>query len=261
MENFRLFEKLEMDFHPQVTVLIGENGAGKTALVEGIAKMLMPIINIIKTPSFDTYNIGRGNEFFPEKDIKFGEQTWKICCSADCIFGDSHKAILWSFEIGQSYFNLNAKSGLEDFRMLSWKIDEKRSENINAIFPVVIYYPCEKVDNEQNGANGKGGPDMDVFKAYENALNARAFDFKRFFEWFKWQEDLELRQQTNYKAIAKRAILSTLNDEGDEDKFTDVLWIVSSLDNYRLKLKKRDAELEVSQLSAGEKSLFALVSI
>jgi len=101
---------------------------------------------------------------------------------------------------------------------------------------------------------------MDVFKAYENALNARAFDFKRFFEWFKWQEDLELRQQTNYKAIAKRAVLSILNDEGDEDKFTDIFVDVSSLDNYRLKLKKRDAELEVSQLSAGEKSLFALVS-
>jgi predicted ATP-binding protein involved in virulence len=263
LENFRLFEKLEMDFHSQVTVLIGENGAGKTALVEGIAKMLMPIINIIKTPYFDIADdLRKGNELFSEKDITFGKHAWKIYCEAECTFDQKLNSILWSLEIGQSQFNtnVNGENGINDFRQISWKADEKRSENINIIFPVVIYYPCEKVDNEQNGANGKGGPDMDVFKAYENALNARAFDFDRFRNWYKWQEDLELRSQPNYKSIAKRAILSTLNDEGDEDKFTDIFVDVSSLDNYRLKLKKRDAELEVSQLSAGEKSLFALVS-
>ena len=35
--NFRCFEETVLDLHPQLTVIIGANGAGKTALLEGIA--------------------------------------------------------------------------------------------------------------------------------------------------------------------------------------------------------------------------------
>lgn len=35
--NFRCFEHLKMDFHPRMTVIVGANGAGKTALLEAVA--------------------------------------------------------------------------------------------------------------------------------------------------------------------------------------------------------------------------------
>ena len=35
--NFRCFEEATLDLHPQLTVVVGANGAGKTALMEGIA--------------------------------------------------------------------------------------------------------------------------------------------------------------------------------------------------------------------------------
>lgn len=37
LDNFRCFEHLEIDLHSQLTVLVGDNSAGKTALLEGIA--------------------------------------------------------------------------------------------------------------------------------------------------------------------------------------------------------------------------------
>ncbi|MRG91945.1 AAA family ATPase [Polyangium spumosum] len=40
IENFRGFEKLDVTFQPSMTVLIGENGAGKTALLEALAVTL-----------------------------------------------------------------------------------------------------------------------------------------------------------------------------------------------------------------------------
>ncbi|TKD08379.1 AAA family ATPase [Polyangium fumosum] len=40
IENFRGFEMLDVTFHPSMTVLIGENGAGKTALLEALAVAL-----------------------------------------------------------------------------------------------------------------------------------------------------------------------------------------------------------------------------
>ena len=37
LENFKGFDKLNMFFHPQLTVLVGVNGSGKTSILEGIA--------------------------------------------------------------------------------------------------------------------------------------------------------------------------------------------------------------------------------
>lgn len=40
VQNYRGFERLELDFHPQVTLLFGENGAGKTNVLSAIATLL-----------------------------------------------------------------------------------------------------------------------------------------------------------------------------------------------------------------------------
>jgi len=38
--NFRRYENAKFQFHPQFTVLIGENGKGKTTILDAIAVML-----------------------------------------------------------------------------------------------------------------------------------------------------------------------------------------------------------------------------
>jgi len=37
LENFRKFEHLELDLHPQFTLLVGENGSGKTSVLDALA--------------------------------------------------------------------------------------------------------------------------------------------------------------------------------------------------------------------------------
>ena len=37
LHNFRCYEKLEIDFNRQLTVLVGKNGSGKTTVLEAIA--------------------------------------------------------------------------------------------------------------------------------------------------------------------------------------------------------------------------------
>ena len=41
--HFRCFDHLELDLHPRLTVLVGKNGGGKTAVLDGIALGLSPI--------------------------------------------------------------------------------------------------------------------------------------------------------------------------------------------------------------------------
>jgi recombinational DNA repair ATPase RecF len=40
LENFRGFTSLELNLHPEVTVLVGVNGSGKTTVLDAIVQML-----------------------------------------------------------------------------------------------------------------------------------------------------------------------------------------------------------------------------
>lgn len=45
LTNFRCYQNLEMDLHPQVTVLVAENGQGKTTLLDAIRIALWPYVS------------------------------------------------------------------------------------------------------------------------------------------------------------------------------------------------------------------------
>jgi len=49
LKNFRCFEKLDIDLHPQLTVLVAENGGGKTAILDGIAIGLSPVLRYLSS--------------------------------------------------------------------------------------------------------------------------------------------------------------------------------------------------------------------
>jgi predicted ATP-binding protein involved in virulence len=64
-KNFRLFEHIQLHFDDKLTVLISENGAGKTALLEGIANALTVFVEKIKLPSkkvLDLKNIYKNDD-------------------------------------------------------------------------------------------------------------------------------------------------------------------------------------------------------
>lgn len=51
LRNFRCFEKLDLDLHPRLTVLVAENGGGKTAILDGIAIGLSPVLRYLSSAS------------------------------------------------------------------------------------------------------------------------------------------------------------------------------------------------------------------
>lgn len=97
LENFKCFEKLDMDFHKNLTVVIGINGAGKTSLLEAVAiavsTMFAPMdgpkgIGIDKTQAhLKAYVIGSASDIQPQYPVKVSatamidgrEVHWQRC--------------------------------------------------------------------------------------------------------------------------------------------------------------------------------------
>src|SRR4051812_37960321 len=50
LQNFRCFESCDIEFHPELTVLVAENGKGKTALLDAASLALSAFVNAL-TPA------------------------------------------------------------------------------------------------------------------------------------------------------------------------------------------------------------------
>ncbi len=55
LENFRCFEDITIDFHEQLTVLVGANGSGKTAVLSGVFANIAAILSFVQTENAKKY--------------------------------------------------------------------------------------------------------------------------------------------------------------------------------------------------------------
>ncbi len=69
LENFRLFKSLNIDFHPQLTVLTAPNGGGKTTILDATAMLIAPFVQHLgrtvlepRIARNDLHNDGIGRE-------------------------------------------------------------------------------------------------------------------------------------------------------------------------------------------------------
>lgn len=70
LENFRKYEKLEVEFNPNLNVLVGENNSGKTAIIDAIRILL-------GTQSNDFYRIQREDFYYDGNEYA---SSFKIIC-------------------------------------------------------------------------------------------------------------------------------------------------------------------------------------
>lgn len=177
IKNYKSIEDAEIDFSRHINVLIGENGAGKSSVLEAIAILFSWMNSRLRS------NTAKGMHI-DTKDITFGKSSVELQVVLDNDEQTSWSLVKSNARTGRE----SAKSDLSELNALVAKVlsDQAMSEHLPAFVsfydvhrslvqvPAKLHMPKSKATEELYGAEAVQGT-----------------DFNSFFKWYKAREDEE----------------------------------------------------------------------
>ena len=225
LQNYGRFEDLTIDFAPtsekmgNVTVIVGNNGAGKSQVLQALATNLSWFVAKLASDE-DGFNIDKTyinngkNEVKASIRVDFNENNpmpygleedadWSITSVKDGRLKSS-----------SNYMKLLTKT-VRSFRSNLTKEDKYS-------LPLITFYSVNRtisVEIQKDIFSYQ----YDQLDAYKNCLNSNSIVFSNFLDWFRNSEDIE-----NERKVSTESILEGLNSE-NEKVLNEVKKILSQL--------------------------------
>ncbi len=252
--NFRGIEKMVLDFEGKKTVaLVGINGVGKSSILDALAIALSSLTSrIVGQPS--------KSRSISKDDIKIGtdytrlhvETTLLESYNVDWAIALNRKAGKHPSDRSSDLSRLNeAADGVESEVGRYEFIGDKSIE-----LPLAVYYDVHRAVLDvplrvrEHLVNT-------IAEGYDDALGHGGADFKRFFIWFRNQEDLENENSRDIPGYRDPELSAVRRAIETFTGFKDVR--VRRKPALRMTVLKGELEFNVLQLSDGEKCLLAMV--
>lgn len=265
LNHYRCFESLTLDLHPRLTVIVGENGAGKTAVLDGIASGLTPVLSHLS--SANQRLSGRGI-----KDADFRLQALTGPRGATQWTAAGHAQIMVTTRDGPRWDYWRPSGSAKEHKPVETWGETALKDHLNAIkasygtaapelTPVFAYYGASRghIETPERLRPAKNNYDHPP-AALLDCFNPRS-DFREMLAWFDQEESSELRAnkgRTNgdYTPFAsleavRATVVALLGGAFQNPRF-------NARHKFVLERISDGAELQVRQLSQGYQSMLAL---
>ncbi len=252
--NFRGIKELSVDFTERTTAFVGINGVGKSTVLDALAIALSQLIWRLMGHPQKTRPIALD-------DIRHGVDFARIAVTVELQGQPVSWSIVTNRRKGGSTDPLR-KSDLEALNAATaslkaeWHEFERKNRADAYSLPLAVYYHVNRavLDVPVQARDRVWGP---VYEVYQDALSRGGADFKHFFMWFRNKEDAENEQRADSPAHrdphleAVRAAIEAFTT------FRDLR--IRRKPQLRMTVVKNGLELNVAQLSDGERNMLALV--
>jgi predicted ATP-binding protein involved in virulence len=204
IENFRAIKKLDLPLDPQLTVLVGNNAAGKTTILDAIAVGLGAILT--RLPSVSGIKF-RQSDIREELATELKDEQAPSQAPYTRVTLESIEGIIWDItkkrdQTKRTQQAIPPDKKLDQLHDFLENIINDVQDGKPTYLPVIAYYGTDRAvlsASLQRDFNKK----FNRFKALENALVATQ-RFQTMLEWFAFQEDIERREQNKRRDFEYR---------------------------------------------------------
>jgi predicted ATP-binding protein involved in virulence len=193
IKNFRCFEALQLELSERFTLLIGDNGSGKTAILDAFA-------TLIEDHLITNSGITTGNRLSKNTNSRYALDNLGQAIIKEKV-GDTL--------LRAEYLDNNSK-----YKTIStYELPNKNILIIKeGLLPVISYYGTDRLWQKTTDYFDTLPPEVRII-GYEDCLQS-ASNFNRFFRWFKTQEIAVLQKKEKRHALeaVRKAIINMVPD-------------------------------------------------
>ncbi|NEJ60790.1 AAA family ATPase [Rhizobium leguminosarum] len=257
LQNFRCFDSCEIEFHPTLTVLVAENGKGKTALLDAASLALSAFVNAL-TPDERLRKIERSDvRLVP---IPADGMQPQLPCSFAAAGIVAGKDIRWSSQMAG--YGVKARPSASGLKTLQQVAPELRVEN--SVLPLVAFYGTGRLWAEHRLTEGRRTSVTAITErlaGYADSLTS-ASSFKGVSAWYEHRVQ-ETRAPAYKESLSTNLALLTAVREATQTVLGPTGWRNLDWDTALGSLvaeHERNGRLPLSSLSDGVRNMLALVA-
>lgn len=258
IKNYRCFKEANIDFDEHITLVVGKNGAGKTAILDAIA---------VSVSTFLLGIDGGGSRSIVEDDARYefhdldgtidSQHQFPVCIDSigDCL---DKKDVKWV----RSLNSANSKTTIKDARELTNIAKNVQNQIMNGdkslVLPLISYYGTGRLyAQKKEKRNIKSLTEFKRQVGYVDCMAAESNE-KLMLNWFQMQTLKSLQNQQKTGVIDRSLLLKTVEKaickSYERISGSENASLIFDLDTHRLVLEFETADGEPKKFAMDEMS-------
>jgi len=197
MKNFRCYTDFTMHFNPGVTVIVAENGKGKTAILDGLAITMAPYLAAfpgIKTRNFQPNDVRMVLDTAESRnELQIQRMKYLLPVTLEMeVKADDGKSYSWKRELktvkGRTSSSVSARLVSEYGKKVAEALNQPDDHQL--LLPVIGYYGTSRMWNDSSLLKRKK-VDLARSSGYVECLEPSG-SYNTFAQWFRYASESAL---------------------------------------------------------------------